>query len=216
MFPERTWRRSAMRPRHWRPNRESRTESASDAFPCCAPGRGDFGRSERVRRDRPTAQRKQAPPIHRSRVAGRDQQCRRRMEKHDPFWPLHGPTPRRRCDTDLAECELVSLYWQIGKDIVSRQKHDGWGKSVIERLASDIQNEFPGIQGFSSLNLWRMRGSISLTQKEMNFYRRLRQNRTRRSQRQVRCQILRSLRKICPRPKSSPFLGSTTSSSSRR
>lgn len=53
--------------------------------------------------------------------------------------------------------ELVSLYWQIGSEIVLRQKHEGWGKSVIERLALDIQNEFPGIEGFSPLNLWRMR-----------------------------------------------------------
>lgn len=54
--------------------------------------------------------------------------------------------------------ELVLLYWQIGRDIVSRQKLEGWGKSVIERLAADIQREFPGIEGFSPLNLWRMRG----------------------------------------------------------
>jgi DUF1016 N-terminal domain len=53
--------------------------------------------------------------------------------------------------------DLVSLYWQIGRDIVARQKNEGWGKSVIERLAVDIQKEFPGIEGFSALNLWRMR-----------------------------------------------------------
>ena len=54
--------------------------------------------------------------------------------------------------------ELILLYWQIGRDIVSRQKHEGWGKSVIERLASDVQKEFPGIEGFSARNIWRMRG----------------------------------------------------------
>jgi len=32
-----------------------------------------------------------------------------------------------------------------------------WGKAVVETLARDLQNEFPGIQGFSSANLWRMR-----------------------------------------------------------
>ena len=56
-----------------------------------------------------------------------------------------------------ASRELVSLYWQIGRDIVLRQKHEGWGKAVIERLATDIKKEFPGIEGFSPLNLWRMR-----------------------------------------------------------
>ena len=53
--------------------------------------------------------------------------------------------------------ELVLLYWQIGRDIVTRQKQEGWGKSVIERLAADLQKEFVGIGGFSPLNLWRMR-----------------------------------------------------------
>jgi predicted nuclease of restriction endonuclease-like (RecB) superfamily len=53
--------------------------------------------------------------------------------------------------------ELNLLYWQIGRDIVERQKAEKWGKSVVARLAVDIQQAFPGIEGFSSLNLWRMR-----------------------------------------------------------
>jgi hypothetical protein len=38
-----------------------------------------------------------------------------------------------------------------------RQQAAGWGKSVVEQLAKDIQSEFPGISGFSIANLWRMR-----------------------------------------------------------
>ena len=53
--------------------------------------------------------------------------------------------------------ELNLLYWQIGRDIVIRQKHEGWGKAVVERLSADIQKDFPGIEGFSGLNIWRMR-----------------------------------------------------------
>ncbi len=34
---------------------------------------------------------------------------------------------------------------------------EGWGKSVVDRLAADIQINFPGIKGFSPGNLWRMR-----------------------------------------------------------
>lgn len=41
--------------------------------------------------------------------------------------------------------------------IVRRQKAEGWGKAVIERLALDIQASFPGMRGFSSRNLWKMR-----------------------------------------------------------
>ncbi|MCY3023296.1 MAG: PDDEXK nuclease domain-containing protein [Planctomycetota bacterium] len=53
--------------------------------------------------------------------------------------------------------ELIRLYWDIGKSIVERQRAEGWGKSVVERLAADLQREFPGIAGFSSQNIWRMR-----------------------------------------------------------
>ena len=53
--------------------------------------------------------------------------------------------------------ELIALYWDIGKMIVRRQKAEGWGRSVVERLAADIQKEFPNVRGFSPQNLWHMR-----------------------------------------------------------
>lgn len=56
-----------------------------------------------------------------------------------------------------ASREMILACWQIGRAIVSRQKEEGWGKAVIERLAGDLQREFPGIEGFSANNIWRMR-----------------------------------------------------------
>lgn len=53
--------------------------------------------------------------------------------------------------------ELVRLYWNIGKTIAEKQETSGWGTSVIEKLAKDLQNEFPGIKGFSRTNLFNMR-----------------------------------------------------------
>ena len=53
--------------------------------------------------------------------------------------------------------ELISLYWDIGRFIMERQKGETWGKSVVKRLVDDLQTEFPGIMGFSASNLWRMR-----------------------------------------------------------
>lgn len=53
--------------------------------------------------------------------------------------------------------ELITLYWDIGRSIVAKQDKLGWGKAIVETLAKDLQKEFPGIQGFSSANLWRMR-----------------------------------------------------------
>jgi predicted nuclease of restriction endonuclease-like (RecB) superfamily len=53
--------------------------------------------------------------------------------------------------------ELVRLYWNIGKTIAEKQEKSGWGTSVIEKMAKDLQNEFPGIEGFSRTNIFRMR-----------------------------------------------------------
>jgi len=53
--------------------------------------------------------------------------------------------------------EMIQLYWDIGRLIVDRQDREGWGGGVVERLAHDLQAAFPGIKGFSPLNVTRMR-----------------------------------------------------------
>jgi predicted nuclease of restriction endonuclease-like (RecB) superfamily len=53
--------------------------------------------------------------------------------------------------------ELMALYWDIGELIVTRQEIAGWGKSVVEQLAKDLQVEFHGMAGFSARNIWNMR-----------------------------------------------------------
>ncbi len=47
--------------------------------------------------------------------------------------------------------ELIQLHWDIGGLIVGRQRAKGWGNSVVEKLALDIQKEFPGIEP----SMWR-------------------------------------------------------------
>jgi predicted nuclease of restriction endonuclease-like (RecB) superfamily len=53
--------------------------------------------------------------------------------------------------------ELVLLYWHIGREILKRQKQEGWGAKVIDRLARDLRREFPDMKGFSPRNLKYMR-----------------------------------------------------------
>lgn len=54
--------------------------------------------------------------------------------------------------------ELILLYWEIGRIIVEKQESDNtWGKSVVKKIAKDLQQEFQGTRGFSSQNLWNMR-----------------------------------------------------------
>ena len=53
--------------------------------------------------------------------------------------------------------ELVLLYWEIGSQILVRQKNEGWGSKVIDNLARDLAVSFPGMKGFSPRNIKYMR-----------------------------------------------------------
>jgi predicted nuclease of restriction endonuclease-like (RecB) superfamily len=53
--------------------------------------------------------------------------------------------------------ELISLYWNIGKDILSRQEQEGWGAKIIDRLSADLHRDFPEMTGLSARNLKYMR-----------------------------------------------------------
>jgi len=62
--------------------------------------------------------------------------------------------------------QTVELYWEIGKSVSEKVRQEKWGKSVVEQLSKDLQTEFPGVRGFSSSNIWRMK----------NFYEKYRDN----------------------------------------
>jgi predicted nuclease of restriction endonuclease-like (RecB) superfamily len=53
--------------------------------------------------------------------------------------------------------ELVLLYWQIGREILERQKTQGWGAKVVDQLSKDLRSAFPEMKGFSTRNLKYMR-----------------------------------------------------------
>jgi predicted nuclease of restriction endonuclease-like (RecB) superfamily len=52
---------------------------------------------------------------------------------------------------------LITLYWQIGQDIISRIESDDWGSQVIGRLSGDLRKVFPDMKGLSERNLRYMR-----------------------------------------------------------
>ncbi len=52
--------------------------------------------------------------------------------------------------------ELIKLYWSIGKTISEKQEVNNWGSGVVEQLAKDLQKLFPGLEGFSRTNIFRM------------------------------------------------------------
>lgn len=49
--------------------------------------------------------------------------------------------------------ELILLYWGIGREILNRQKEDGWGSRVIERLQRIFARSFPKCKGSRRVTL---------------------------------------------------------------
>lgn len=60
--------------------------------------------------------------------------------------------------------QLITLYWLIGKTITEKQKKTGWGQKTLELLAQDLQKLFPGIEGFSRTNIFRMKAFFAAYQ----------------------------------------------------
>ncbi len=52
---------------------------------------------------------------------------------------------------------LIRMYWGLGKIISESQIKGTHGKSIVEKMAVDLQKEFPGISGFSERNMWYMK-----------------------------------------------------------
>ena len=52
---------------------------------------------------------------------------------------------------------MMELYWNIGNEILRRQKNEGWGARVIDRLSKDLKDTFPDMSGFSPRNLGSMK-----------------------------------------------------------
>ncbi|MGN1404660.1 MAG: DUF1016 N-terminal domain-containing protein [Erysipelotrichaceae bacterium] len=56
-----------------------------------------------------------------------------------------------------ANSGMICLYWYIGNAILKKQKEEGWGTKVIDRMAKDLKDAFPDMSGFSPRNIKYMR-----------------------------------------------------------
>ncbi len=65
--------------------------------------------------------------------------------------------------------ELLNFYWELGAEVVQKQKETSWGDGFLKQLSHDLMVEFPEIKGFSERNLkyirqwflfWSDHGSI--------------------------------------------------------
>lgn len=57
----------------------------------------------------------------------------------------------------LVDKELLTLYFAVGKFIFTKIKEEKWSAKIIENLSADLQQELPGLRGFSASNIERMR-----------------------------------------------------------
>ena len=53
--------------------------------------------------------------------------------------------------------QMLALYYGIGKFISDNSREGYWGKGAIETISEQLQRELPGLRGFSSANLKKMR-----------------------------------------------------------
>ncbi|MGG5171409.1 PDDEXK nuclease domain-containing protein [Pseudarthrobacter sp. J1738] len=56
-----------------------------------------------------------------------------------------------------ANQELVSAYWNIGRELVIRETQEGWGAKVVTLLSADLRDKYPDARGFSPRNLRYMK-----------------------------------------------------------
>ncbi|NOX17668.1 MAG: DUF1016 domain-containing protein [Chlorobi bacterium] len=48
---------------------------------------------------------------------------------------------------------LLEFYWELGRDIVEKQKKAKWGSGFLKQISQDLMSEFPDVKGFSLRNL---------------------------------------------------------------
>ena len=53
--------------------------------------------------------------------------------------------------------ELINFYWQLGREIIEKQKMFKWGDRFLTQFSDDLRKAVPDLQGFSVTNLKRMR-----------------------------------------------------------
>ena len=62
----------------------------------------------------------------------------------------------RQCQIKAAikvNSEMLHLYWDLGADIVDKQKNSRWGDGFLKQMSQDLSEEFPEMKGFSVRNL---------------------------------------------------------------
>lgn len=57
----------------------------------------------------------------------------------------------------IANAELLCLYFSVGKMVENEFRKNKWGAKVNDEIAARLQQELPGLRGFSGSNIRKMR-----------------------------------------------------------
>ena len=52
---------------------------------------------------------------------------------------------------------LIETYWAVGHYLSDKVAQEGWGRGVVQELATWLSEHEPSLKGFSAQNLWRMK-----------------------------------------------------------
>ena len=57
----------------------------------------------------------------------------------------------------MANPESLRLYFTIGLDLDMEISQNAWGDKILEAVSVRLQQELPGLRGFSASNIRKMR-----------------------------------------------------------
>ncbi len=57
----------------------------------------------------------------------------------------------------IANAESLELYFNVGKTLDKKFEEQKWGAKVLDGISERLQQELPGLRGFSGQNLRKMR-----------------------------------------------------------
>jgi predicted nuclease of restriction endonuclease-like (RecB) superfamily len=63
----------------------------------------------------------------------------------------------QRLSMHAVNTALIDLYWQVGQTISQKIAQAQWGDGVVAQLADHLAHTQPGLRGFTTRNLFRMR-----------------------------------------------------------
>ena len=64
--------------------------------------------------------------------------------------------------------EVLGLFYSIGKYLSEQSRNAQWGTNAIQTISDQLQQELPGLKGFSETNIKKMRLLMSYNIRKRN------------------------------------------------